>query len=67
MAQYAVKQAVKFDQLVRVPDIQPSIAIVLGGRTDAFAVGQFSVPNPQQKDVEVIADKTSPVRSASIA
>ncbi|MET4262440.1 polar amino acid transport system substrate-binding protein [Bradyrhizobium sp. S3.12.5] len=64
---YAATQGVKSDQLVRVPDIQAGIATVLGGRTNAFAVGQFSVPNPQQKGVEIVVDTTSPVSGIGIA
>lgn len=64
---YAVLQGVKSDQLVRVPDIQAGIATVLGRRTNAFAVGQFSVPNPQQKGVEMVVDTKSPMSSIGIA
>jgi polar amino acid transport system substrate-binding protein len=64
---YAVKQGVKAEQLVRVPDIQAGVATVTGGRADAFAVGQFSVPNPQQKGVDIVVDKQAPVSSIAIA
>ncbi|MGY4353388.1 polar amino acid transport system substrate-binding protein [Bradyrhizobium sp. GM7.3] len=64
---YAVKQGIRSDQLVRVPDIQAGIATVLGGRASAFAVGQFSVPNPQEKGIEVVVDTQTPVRSVGIA
>lgn len=64
---YAVERGVNSDQLVRVPDVQAGIATVVGGRTSAFAVGQFSVPNPQQKGVEVVVDKASPLNSIGIA
>jgi polar amino acid transport system substrate-binding protein len=64
---YAVKQAVKSEQLVRVPDIQAGVATVVGGRSDAFAVGQFSVPNPQQKGVELVVDQQAPVSSIAVA
>ncbi|MGY4257838.1 polar amino acid transport system substrate-binding protein [Bradyrhizobium sp. USDA 4516] len=64
---YAVKQGIRSDQLVRVPDIQAGIATVIGGRADAFAAGQFSVPNPQQKGVDGVIDNTSPVSSIGIA
>lgn len=64
---YAVNQRVKSTQLLRVPDIQAGIATVVGGRTHAFAVGQFSVPSPQKKGVEVVVDKTSPLNSVGIA
>jgi polar amino acid transport system substrate-binding protein len=64
---YAVKQGIKSEQLVRVPDVQAGIATVSGGRANAFAVGQFTVPNPQQKGVEVVVDKQAPVSSIAIA
>jgi polar amino acid transport system substrate-binding protein len=52
---------------VRVPDIQAGIATVVGGRADAFAVGQFSVPNPQQKGVDLVVDQQAPVSSIAVA
>jgi polar amino acid transport system substrate-binding protein len=64
---YAVKQGIKSEQLVRVPDIQAGVATVSGGRADAFAVGQFSVPNPQQKGVELMVDDQAPVSSIAVA
>jgi polar amino acid transport system substrate-binding protein len=64
---YAVKQAIKSEQLLHVPDIQAGIATVVGGRADAFAVGQFSVPNPQQKGVDVVVDNQAPVSSIAVA
>jgi polar amino acid transport system substrate-binding protein len=64
---YAVKQTIKSEQLVRVPDIQAGIATVVGGRADAFAVGQFSVPNPQQKGVDLVVDQQAPVSSIAVA
>jgi polar amino acid transport system substrate-binding protein len=64
---YALKQGVKAEQLVRVPDVQAGIATVTGGRSDAFAVGQFSVPNPQQKGVDVAVDRQAPVAGIGIA
>ncbi|RXG86639.1 transporter substrate-binding domain-containing protein [Bradyrhizobium zhanjiangense] len=64
---YAVEQGVKSEQLVRVPDIQAGVATVVVGRTNAFAVGQFSVPDPQQKGVEMVVDNASPLKSIAIA
>lgn len=64
---YAMKHGIKSDRIVRVPDIQAGIATVLGGRTQAFAVGQFSVPNPQTKGVEAVVEEASPVSSIGIA
>lgn len=63
---YAIKQGVKLDQLVRVPDIQAGIATVVGGRANAFVVGQFSVPNPQQRGVDRVVDAQAPVSSIAI-
>jgi polar amino acid transport system substrate-binding protein len=64
---FARKQGVKDGQLVTVPDVQAGIAAVAGGRADAFGVGQFSIPNPAQKGVEVVVDKASPLSGIGIA
>jgi polar amino acid transport system substrate-binding protein len=64
---FARKQGVKDDQLVTVPDTQAGIAAISGGRADAFVVGQFSIPNPAQKGVEVVVDKASPLSGVGIA
>lgn len=64
---YATKRGVKSDQMVRVPDVQAGIATVVGGRANAFAVGQFSVPSPKEKGVEVVVDKQAPVVGIGIA
>lgn len=64
---YALKQGIKPAQLLKVPDAQAGIATVIGGRAQAFAVGQFSVPNPEQKGVEVVIDKSSPVAAVGVA
>jgi polar amino acid transport system substrate-binding protein len=58
---FALKQGVKPEQIMKVPDIQAGIATVVGGRVDAFVAGQFSVPNASQRGVEVIVDVASPV------
>lgn len=63
---YAMKSGFTSDNLVKVPDIQAGIATVLGGRADAFIVGQFSVPDPKQKGVEVVVDRDAPVMSIAI-
>lgn len=63
---YALKQGAKSEQLVRVPDIQAGIATVLGGRANAFALGQFSLPNPQQRGVEIVVDKQAPLSSIAV-
>jgi polar amino acid transport system substrate-binding protein len=64
---FAVKQAIGSEQLLHVPDIQAGVATVVGGRADAFAVGQFSVPDPQQKGVELVVDNQAPVSSIAVA
>jgi len=64
---FARKQGVKDSQLLTVPDVQAGIATVSGGRADAFVVGQFSIPNPAQKGVEIVVDKASPLSGIGIA
>ncbi len=64
---YALSRGVKQDQLVRVPDIQAGVATVVGGRANAFAVGQFSVPKPAERGVAVVVDSQAPVSSIAIA
>ncbi|SFK14511.1 transporter substrate-binding domain-containing protein [Bradyrhizobium sp. Gha] len=58
---YAVKQGVKPDQVVRVPDVQAGVATVIGGRADAYLESQFAVSNPEQKGVELVVDEQSPI------
>lgn len=57
---YALKQGVKSEQLVRVADIQAGAATVIGGRADAFVVGQFTITNPEEKGLQVVVDKQAP-------
>ncbi|MCC8978572.1 transporter substrate-binding domain-containing protein, partial [Bradyrhizobium acaciae] len=57
---YALKQGVRFEQLVRVTDIQAGAASVIGGRADAFVVGQFTITNPKEKGLQVVVDKDAP-------
>jgi polar amino acid transport system substrate-binding protein len=64
---FALKRQIPQGQMVRVPDIQAGIAAVTGGRVDAFIVGQFSVPEPGNKGVEVVVDKTSPPVGIALA
>ncbi|HWX36545.1 MAG TPA: ectoine/hydroxyectoine ABC transporter substrate-binding protein EhuB [Steroidobacteraceae bacterium] len=64
---FARKQGVQESQLITVPDTQAGIAAVTGGRADAFAVGQFSIPNPAQKGVEIVVDNASPLSGVGIA
>ena len=64
---FALKSQIPSGQLVRVPDIQAGIAAVTGGRADAFIVGQFSVPEPGSKGVEVVVDTASPAVGIAFA
>jgi polar amino acid transport system substrate-binding protein len=64
---YAKKRGVKPDQLVGVPDVQAGIATVVGGRANAFAVGQFSVPNAKERGVDIVVDRQAPVVGIGIA
>lgn len=64
---FALRQGVKADQLVRVPDAQAGVAAVTGGRADAFALGQFSIPNHTQRGVELVVDRASPLSGVGIA
>jgi polar amino acid transport system substrate-binding protein len=64
---FALKSQIPSGQLVRVPDIQAGIAAVTGGRADAFIVGQFSVPEPGSKGVEVAVDTASPAVGIAFA
>ncbi|WP_439360400.1 transporter substrate-binding domain-containing protein [Bradyrhizobium sp. DASA03007] len=63
--QYALKQGVKPEQIIYVPDIQAGVATVTGGRADAYIVGQFSIPNPEQKGLEAVVDERSPVYASA--
>ncbi len=58
---YALNQGVKPAQLVRVPDVQASLATVVGGRADVYIDSQVSIPSPEQKGVELVVDEKSPV------
>ncbi|WP_439360408.1 transporter substrate-binding domain-containing protein [Bradyrhizobium sp. DASA03007] len=64
---YAVKQGVKSEQIMQVSDIQAGASTVIGGRADAFILGQFSITNPEQKGLEVVVDKQSPVDGSGAA
>lgn len=57
---YAMKRGIQSEQLVRVTDIQAGAAVVIGGRADAFVVGQFSIPDPEEKGLQVVVDKSAP-------
>ncbi|UFW51296.1 MULTISPECIES: ectoine/hydroxyectoine ABC transporter substrate-binding protein EhuB [Bradyrhizobium] len=62
---YALKQGIKSEQIVRVPDVQAGVATVNGGRADAYIESQFAVSNPEQKGVEVVVDKASPISGSA--
>jgi polar amino acid transport system substrate-binding protein len=64
---FALHQGVTQDQLVKVPDLQAGIAAVTGGRANAFVVGQFSIPNPEQKGLELVVDTASPMLGIGMA
>ncbi|MCK1406812.1 transporter substrate-binding domain-containing protein [Bradyrhizobium sp. 76] len=64
---YAVKQGIARERLVRVPDIQAGVATVTSGRADALVVGQFSIPNAEQKGVEGVVDKEAPMNGIAAA
>lgn len=64
---YALKVGVKPEQIVRVPDIQAGGATVIGGRANVFAVGQYSLKEPQEKGLEVAVDRESPVNAYAVA
>ncbi|MBB4365283.1 polar amino acid transport system substrate-binding protein [Bradyrhizobium sp. CIR18] len=64
---YAQKQGVKPEQIMIVPDIQAGAASVIASRADAFIVGEFSIPNPRQKGLELVVDHQSPVDGSGAA
>lgn len=64
---YALKQGVKPEQIVRIPDIQAGIATVTGGRAAAYVGSEFSISNPEQRGIEVVVDKGSPVIASGFA
>ncbi|MCK1669391.1 transporter substrate-binding domain-containing protein [Bradyrhizobium sp. 153] len=64
---YALEQRIKPEQLVRVIDVQAGAATVIGGRASAFAVGQFTISSPEQKGLEIVLDKQSPVNGYGVA
>ncbi|UFW51275.1 MULTISPECIES: transporter substrate-binding domain-containing protein [Bradyrhizobium] len=61
---YALKQGIKSEQFVRVPDVQAGVATVVGGRADAYLEAQFVIPNPEQKGVEFVLDEQSPAHGS---
>lgn len=62
----ALGQGVKPEQLVRVTDVQAGAATVTGGRADAVLMGQFAIPNPEQKGLEVVVDEQGPVEGFGV-
>ncbi|MCA6112202.1 transporter substrate-binding domain-containing protein [Bradyrhizobium cenepequi] len=64
---YALKKGVKPDQIIIVPDVQAGAATVLNGRADAYMGGQFNIPHPADKGLNVIVDEQSPVIASAAA
>lgn len=64
---YALKKGVKPEQLVKVPDVQAGAATVIGGRADAYALGQFTIANPGQKGLEAVVDEQAPLNARGVA
>jgi len=64
---FALKQNIQDGQLVRVPDVQSGVAAVAGGRADAAAFGQFSVPEAIRQGLEMHVDKSTPLQGGAIA
>ncbi|WP_439406509.1 transporter substrate-binding domain-containing protein [Bradyrhizobium sp. DASA03076] len=64
---YVLKQGIAFERLVRVPDIEAGVAVVIGRRANAFVVGQFSISKPEQKGLEVVVDKSTPLSGIGAA
>ncbi|MCA6112206.1 transporter substrate-binding domain-containing protein [Bradyrhizobium cenepequi] len=64
---YALKVGVKADQVMIVPDHQAGAATVSGGRVDAFVGSQFAILNPEEKGLELVVDKQSPVNASAAA
>ncbi|MCK1663523.1 transporter substrate-binding domain-containing protein [Bradyrhizobium sp. 153] len=64
---YALSHGIKPEQLVRVTDIQAGAATVTGGRANAFAVGQFSIADPEQKGLHREVDSQSPISVLGVA
>ncbi|MDA9521329.1 hypothetical protein XI06_13370 [Bradyrhizobium sp. CCBAU 11434] len=63
---YAAKQGVNPNQIMLVPDVQAGIAMVTGGRADAFVLGQFTIPDPEKKGLEVVVDHDTPVYGSGL-
>lgn len=63
----ALKWGVKSEQIVRVADVQAGAATVIGGRVDALLMGQFGIPNPEQKGLEVVVDEKFPIEAIAAA
>lgn len=64
---YAKGQGIKPEQLVRVADVQAGAATVIGGRADAFQIGQFSIISPEQKGLKEVADEQLPYKGVGLA
>ncbi|WP_439360370.1 transporter substrate-binding domain-containing protein [Bradyrhizobium sp. DASA03007] len=63
---YSLSRGVKPEQILDVPDHEAGVASVRGGRVDAFLVGQFGIPNPEQKGVEEVVDEQSPITAGGV-
>lgn len=61
---YALKQGIRSEQIVRVPDVQAGVATVIGGRADAYLEAQFVIPNPEQKGIDFVLDEQSPAHAS---
>ncbi|WP_439360397.1 ectoine/hydroxyectoine ABC transporter substrate-binding protein EhuB [Bradyrhizobium sp. DASA03007] len=59
--QYALKQGVKPEQIIYVPDIQAGVATVSGGRADAYTASQFAITDPEKQRLEIVVPKDAPV------
>ncbi|MDA9521233.1 hypothetical protein XI06_12805 [Bradyrhizobium sp. CCBAU 11434] len=41
--------------------VQAGVAAIIGGRADGFAVGQFTIPDSEQKSVQLVLDDEAPL------
>lgn len=62
---YALKNGVKPEQVVRVPDVQAGVATVVGGRADVYIETDTAVNKPEQRGLQMITDETTPLAGAS--
>ncbi|QOZ36528.1 transporter substrate-binding domain-containing protein [Bradyrhizobium sp. CCBAU 53421] len=64
---YALKNGVKQEQVVRVPDVQAGVATVLNGRADTYVESTTAVNHPEKMGLELVVDEQAPVSGASAA